>query len=87
MELGFIKNYLKVDFDDDDEYILLLKQVAKEYVEAATGKCDEEKARVRLLMLSIICDLYDNRGVTPNTLSNKAMYTINSIIRQLQLED
>ena len=54
MELDFIKKVIKVDFDEDDEYITVLSEVAEKYIEAATGKCDYSDPRVRLLALVII---------------------------------
>lgn len=87
MELSYVKTFLKVDFDDDDEYISLLTDVAKEYVVDAIGKCDESIARVKLLMLVIITEMYENRSFTVDTANQKAQYTIRSIINQLQNGD
>lgn len=87
MELSYVKTFLKVDFDDDDEYISLLIDVAKEYVVDAIGKCDESIARVKLLMLVIITEMYENRSFTVDTANQKAQYTIRSIINQLQHGD
>lgn len=86
MELKFVKGFLKVDFDDDDEYIKLLINVATEYVTASIGYCDTSIARVKLLMLVIITELYENRQFTVDKASQKVQYTIRSLITQLQLE-
>lgn len=87
MELSYVKTFLKVDFNDDDEYISLLIDVAREYVVDAIGKCDESIARVKLLMLVIITEMYENRSFTVDTANQKAQYTIRSIINQLQNGD
>lgn len=87
MELSYVKTFLKVDFNDDDEYISLLIDVAREYVVDAIGKCDENIARVKLLMLVIITEMYENRSFTVDTANQKAQYTIRSIINQLQNGD
>lgn len=87
MELSYVKTFLKVDFNDDDEYISLLIDVAREYVVDAIGKCDENIARVKLLMLVIITEMYENRSFAVDTANQKAQYTIRSIINQLQNGD
>lgn len=87
MELEYIKSFLKVDFDDDDEMIQLLSDVAAKYIEAATGKCDYSDPRVKLLALVIITELYEKRSFSVEKAGEKAQYTIRSIISQLQAEE
>lgn len=87
MDLNFVKGFIKVDFDDDDDYIELLIDVAREYVESAIGVCDEDKARVRLLELVIIDELYHKREFTVEKAGTQAQYTIRSIINQLSCEE
>lgn len=87
MELDFIKKVIKVDFDEDDEYITLLSEVAEKYIEAATGKCDYSDPRVRLLALVIIAELYEKRSYSVEKAGEKAQYTIRSMISQLQAEE
>lgn len=87
MELDYIKGFLKVDFADDDEYITLLSEVAEKYIEAAVGSCDYDDARVKLLALVIITELYEKRSYSVEKAGEKAQYTIRSIIAQLQAEE
>ncbi len=87
MELEYVKGFLKVDFDEDDEYIRLLMDAAGEYIESAVGSRDYTKARVRLLALVIITELYEKRSFTLDKAGEKAQYTIRSIITQLQAEE
>lgn len=87
MELEYIKSFLKVDFDDDDEMIQLLSETAAKYIEAATGKCDYSDPRVKLLSLVIITELYEKRSFSVEKAGEKAQYTIRSIISQLQAEE
>ncbi len=87
MELEYIKNFLKVDFDDDDQIIMLLSETAEKYIEAATGKCDYTDPRVKLLALVIITELYEKRSFSVENAGEKAQYTIRSIISQLQAEE
>lgn len=87
MELEYIKGFLKVDFDDDDEIIQLLSETAKRYIESAVGKCDYSDPRVKVLALVIITELYEKRSFSVDKAGEKAQYTIRSIITQLQAEE
>lgn len=87
MELEYVKGFIKVDFDDDDDYIQLLIEAAQEYITAATGSCNFTVARVKLLALTIITELYEKRAFTVDQAGEKAQFTIRSIITQLQAEE
>ncbi|OSA88814.1 UNVERIFIED_ORG: hypothetical protein B2H93_17270 [Clostridium botulinum] len=86
MDLQQVKQFLRIDFDDDDSYIILLIDVAKEYIIGAVGKYDETSARYKLLLLNIVSTLYENREYTIDKTNEKVAYTLKSIILQLQLE-
>lgn len=87
MKLDYIKGFLKVDFDEDNDYITLLSEAAEKYIEAAVGKCDYTDPRVKLLALAIITELYEKRSYSVEKAGEKAQYTIRSIISQLQAEE
>ncbi len=89
MTLAEMKSYLKVDFDDDDNFITLLMDVAREYIIDAIGECNEEIARVKLLMRVIVAELYEKRSMTfdMNSTNEKVQYVIRSIINQLSFGD
>lgn len=86
MDLTLIKNFLRIDINEDDEYLKLLIGVAREYIIAAIGKCDESSARVKLLMLNIIASLYETRQFTIDKASEKVQYSLKTMIMQLQME-
>lgn len=86
MELEFIKNFLRIDTEDDDEILILISEVAKEYVISAVGECDENKPKVKLLLLNLISSMYDNRSYTVDNQNEKVRYTTDSIIKQLKIE-
>lgn len=87
MTLENVKKIIKVDFDDDDEYISLLIEVAKEYIIDAVGRYCDKNARMKLLLCAIVGELYDNRLYTVEQAGQKASYLFHSIILQLQLEE
>lgn len=87
MDIAYVKDFLKVDFNDDDNYIQLLCDGARQYVTNAVGKCDEENPLVKLLMLVIISTLYENREYTVDTANEKVQRTLRSMVLQLQLDE
>lgn len=87
MDLSTIKNFLKVDFDDDDQLINMLIAAAKEYIVNAIGNFDEDKATHNLLLLNIVANLYENRSFLNSKNNEKVAYTIKSLITQLQLNE
>jgi len=89
MTLTEMKSYLKVDFNDDDNEITLMMNVAREYITDAIGECDETIARVQLLMRVIVGELYEKRSMTfdMNSTNQKVQYVIRSIINQLSFGD
>lgn len=86
MKLEEIKNFLRIDGDDDDEFLLLLMDAAKEYVTHGIGRCDESSARVKLVLLTIVSTLYENRLFTVESANEKVQYAIRSMMMQLSLE-
>jgi len=84
-----MKSYLKVDYNDDDNEITLMMNVAREYITDAIGECDETIARVQLLMRVIVGELYEKRSMTfdMNSTNQKVQYVIRSIINQLSFGD
>lgn len=86
MTLEKVKQFLKVDFDDDDSIIELIMVAAEEYIAGAVGTCDFNKARVRLLYLNLVGSMYENRLFTVDTSNEKLSWITNSMLLQLQLE-
>ncbi len=83
-ELEEIKNYLRIDFDDDDSLLNTIILAGKEYIKNAIGYINTDKPSFRVLLYTICADLYERRSY----LIDKAIQTnkvINSLILQLQL--
>lgn len=87
MDLSEVKTFLRVDYDDDDIYIKLLIDVAKEYIDDAIGQYNELKAKHRLLLLTIVQALFEERSYTVENKNEKIQYILKSIVMQEQLGD
>ena len=87
LDLEEIKNFLKVDFDDDDNYIMLITNVAVEYIQDALGTFNINRAKQKFLALTLIKDMYEKRSYIVDGKDEKARYIIHSIILQEQLGD
>lgn len=87
LTVELIKQHLRIDYDDDDEYIKLLQSAAREYINNAVGRYDEGSSLVQLLEMCIIGDLYENRQYTASKFSDRANRTIKTIVLQLQCKE
>lgn len=90
LTLADVKQYLSVDFDDDDVQISQLMLVADEYLQSAIGKTyNKESERAKMLSLIVISDLYDNRDLydkSNNKVSGTVRKLVNDFALQLKLE-
>ena len=87
MDLEFCKQWLKIDDDADDNVVQLVYDAAQEYVRAAVGDdVNTDSPRCRIVILNIMATLYESREFTPEKVSEKTQYTINSLLRQLWVE-
>ena len=84
MDLSTVKDFLKVDFSDDDSYILFLIDVAKEYITDSLGVYDNTRQKQKYLLLTLIQDMYNNRSYTVKE-DEKTRLIIRSIVLQEQL--
>jgi len=86
--LDEVKNYLRVDCDDENQLIIRLIETAKEYIKSAVGEYDEKDKTADLLLCALVQDMYDNRELmqSEQQLRKRIEYTYQSIILQLQLK-
>jgi len=67
-----VKNHLKVDFDTDDTKIACLMIVADNYMKGSVGETyDTADESSKELLLKVITDLYDNRGISGKAGTNE----------------
>ncbi len=92
MTLQEVKDYLRIDGDEDDGILPLMMQAAEEFVTEAVGAFDETKARAKILYLAAMQDIYENRTLTQTdskgySVSPSLTAMMRSLITQLQIEE
>lgn len=92
LTLEEVKEYLKVDYDDEDDLLNELIEVAEEYLYAATGtKFNSTNKRAKLYCRVLVNEWYKDRSLTENstkslTVTQKVRFTLQSILTQLKYE-
>ncbi|MBR1382782.1 MAG: head-tail connector protein [Ruminococcus sp.] len=85
MELATIKKFIKVDYEEDDDIIIIMKDAAEQYIEEAVGVYEDSDPLMQLLVLNLVNDMHTRRTYTV-TDEMKKQYTTSSIMMQLQLK-
>lgn len=81
------KSFLRVDYNDDDDYIQEIIKAAEKYIEGALNKpVNPEDPRVLLLCKVLVKDWYDNRSFMARQTSEKVRHTVQTILTQLKYE-
>ena len=81
-----VKDYLRIDFNEDDKLLETLIKVADEYLKSAISVTyDNKSERAKLLSLIVIQDLYDNRGINEK-VSGNVRKLVSDFSLQLKLE-
>ncbi|MCU9808361.1 head-tail connector protein [Paraclostridium sp. AKS46] len=85
MTLDEVKSFIHVDFDDDNLKIELMTSAAIEYIEDALGSYNEKRAKQKLLVGTLVDDMYNKNSFTVDDKSESVKYIIKSILLQEQL--
>jgi uncharacterized phage protein (predicted DNA packaging) len=85
--LDTVKEYLRIDFDDDDNILTLFIDNAKKYIEDYTGRVfDENYTYHSLILLALVKSMYDNRGYTVEKAANHD-YIIKTLLLREKLKE
>ncbi|RMD02743.1 phage gp6-like head-tail connector protein [Clostridium autoethanogenum] len=85
VSLAEAKEWLTVDYDDKDNDIQLLCDSAEAYLFNATGiTFDNTNPLAKLYCRVLITDWFDNNGLMTDKVSEKARFSLQSIMLQLQ---
>lgn len=83
VSLDEVKNWLRIDFSEDDTLLTTLISAAEEYLKNATGiTYDSENHLAKLLCMTLIADWYENREMIGKT-TDQTRPIIQSILTQL----
>ena len=86
LTLQDVKNYLRVDFNEDDVLIEVMMDTAQQYIRDAVGKWEETNPRHNMIMLAVVAHLYENRMLQGQS-SGKIVRIISSMMLQERLEE
>jgi uncharacterized phage protein (predicted DNA packaging) len=83
VSLDEVKNWLRIDFSEDDALLTTLISAAEAYLKNATGvEYDENNHLAKLFCMTLISDWYENREMIGKA-SDQIRPIINSILMQL----
>lgn len=87
LNLDKVKNYLKVDFDDDDAiietYIIATEKFLKTLCEKDEFEEDKQEL-AEIYMLAMISELYNSRNLTVDKAEKRVRTIMQSILNQLR---
>ena len=88
MGLEDIKEYLRVDGDDEDNLISMMMEAGKEYIRSAVGEYDDTDKTANILLAAVVQNMYDNRELmqSDQQVKKRIEYTFQSMILQLRLK-
>jgi uncharacterized phage protein (predicted DNA packaging) len=80
------KDFLKVDYDDEDIFIQDLINASEQYLKNATGKTFDSTNQLAKLYCSVLVnEWFKDRGLMQDAkTSDKVRFTLASILRQLE---
>ena len=87
LNLDKVKNYLKVDFDDDDAiietYIIATEKFLKTLCEKDEFEEDKQEL-AEIYMLAMLSELYNSRNLTVDKAEQRVRTIMQSILNQLR---
>lgn len=80
IDLAFIKDYLRVDYEDDDKELELYLISAKSYIMEHSDKTSEELDNIGyspICLIKLVSDMYNHRNATvDNTIKQDMVFGI-----------
>ena len=84
VSLETVKQYLRVDFPDDDALFGIMMDTAKQYIRDGIGAFEPENPRHNMILLTVVAHLYENRQFQAQS-SGQIMRIIRSMMLQERL--
>lgn len=87
MNYDEVKNYLRIDEDEDENLIKIMMSATEQYIKNAVGFYDENNAKMKMLYALVMQDFYENRILTVKESDKQRLtHVVSSIVLQLQTE-
>lgn len=85
--LDELKQYLRIDWDDEDLFLASLIDIAKDYITKATGKkFDNSNPKHKLAVFLYCSHQYDNRNPVVAQSTKTLEYSLQSLLFQIEWE-
>jgi uncharacterized phage protein (predicted DNA packaging) len=85
--LDELKQYLRIDWDDEDSFLSSLILIAKDYIEKGTGKqFDENNPKHKLAAFLFCSHQYENRNPIVAQNTKTLEYSLQSLLFQIRWE-
>lgn len=86
LTLDQAKNNLRIDYDEDDDYITMLLTAAQQYILGAIEikELPEDDKRVDVLQFMLLSLWYENRVPATNAMQQEVPFTVKAMIHQLR---
>ncbi|GAB4073676.1 hypothetical protein GCM10028778_11790 [Barrientosiimonas marina] len=86
MDIEDVKHYMRIDGDEDDQFISSLIEAAKIYILNSTGIKPDESDALHQLVVKILCvHWYENRGAKDLESRAPMEFSVESIMNQIAL--
>lgn len=83
MDLQSVKDYCRIDYDDDDELLLAMTGAAEQELSDSIGSDnfdpDSPTKSQKIIIFAMVQDMYDNRGLDSTNRGYSRM--VNSLIQ------
>ena len=88
MDLEDIKNYLRIDGDEEDGLLRTMIDAGKEFIRSAVGEYDDTDSTAQVLLAAVVQNMYDNRELmqSEQQVKKRIEYTFQSTILQLRMK-
>ncbi|WP_256761412.1 head-tail connector protein [Cohnella sp. WQ 127256] len=85
--LDELKQYLRIDYEDEDLFLSSLLLIAKDYIEKGTGKTlNEDNPKHRLAAFLYCSHQYEQRNPVVSTSTKTLEYSLQSLLFQIEWE-
>ena len=68
MDLEDIKNYLRIDGDEEDGLLRTMIDAGKEFIRSAVGEYDDTDSTAQVLLAAVVQNMYDIRELMQSEL-------------------